>query len=92
MLLIRSAVVSIWVALRLFPAHVLQSQEAPGQPRPILPNPKLTPGDVFDGTAEDICVTGYAKKVRNVPSGLKRQAYALYGISGGKRGITKSII
>jgi hypothetical protein len=31
---------------------------------PILPDPKLTPGDVFDVTAQDICVPGYAKKVR----------------------------
>ena len=31
---------------------------------PLLPDPKLTPGDVFDVTAQDICVPGYAKKVR----------------------------
>ena len=36
------------------------------QPTPILPDPKLTPGDTFDVTAEDVCVPGYAKKVRAV--------------------------
>jgi hypothetical protein len=38
------------------------------QPTPILPDPKLTPGDTFDVTAEDVCVPGYAKKVRAVPA------------------------
>jgi hypothetical protein len=32
------------------------------QPTPILPDPKLTPGDTFDLTAKDVCVPGYAKK------------------------------
>jgi hypothetical protein len=86
MLLIRSAALSIWVALFLLPAYVAGSQEASGQPRPILPDPKLTPGDVFEVTAADICIPGYSKKVRNVPTALKRQAYALYGISNWKTG------
>ena len=51
------------------------------QPTPILPDPKLTPGDTFDVTAQDVCVPGYAKKVRAVPAWLKRQAYAEYGIT-----------
>ena len=51
------------------------------QPTPILPDAKLTPGDTFDVTAEDVCVPGYAKKVRSVPAWLKRQAYAEYGIT-----------
>jgi hypothetical protein len=33
------------------------------QPTPILPDPKLTPGDTFEVTAQDVCVPGYAKKV-----------------------------
>src|SRR6516225_8086649 len=57
-----------------------------GQPTPILPDPKLTPGDTFDVTAEDVCVPGYAKKVRAVPAWLKRQAYAEYGITQHKTG------
>jgi hypothetical protein len=56
------------------------------QPTPILPDPKLTPGDTFDVTAEDVCVPGYAKKVRAVPAWLKRQAYAVYGITEYKTG------
>jgi hypothetical protein len=51
------------------------------QPTPILPDLKLTPGDTFDVTAQDVCVPGYAKKVRAVPAWLKRQAYAEYGIT-----------
>jgi hypothetical protein len=56
------------------------------QPTPILPDPKLTPGDTFEVTAQDVCVPGYAKKVRAVPAWLKRQAYAEYGITGYKTG------
>ena len=50
---------------------------------PILPEPKLTPGDTFDVTAQDVCVAGYAKKV---PACLKRQAYAEYKITQYKTG------
>src|SRR5215469_17278159 len=56
------------------------------QPTPILPDAKLTPGDTFDVTAQDVCVSGYAKKVRAVPAWLKRQAYAEYGITEYKTG------
>ncbi|MEO7038852.1 MAG: HNH endonuclease [Gemmatimonadaceae bacterium] len=35
---------------------------------------------MLDVSAADICVSGYSKRVRNVPSDVKRQAYALYGI------------
>src|SRR6516162_5053590 len=56
----------------LFLTQVVLAQ----QPTPILPDPKLTPGDTFDVTAQDVCVPGYAKKVRAVPAWLKRQAYA----------------
>ena len=44
------------------------------QPTAILPDPKLTPGDVFD-TIQDICVPGYSRKVRAVPRALRKQAY-----------------
>jgi hypothetical protein len=56
------------------------------QPTPILPDPKLTPGDTFEVTAQDVCVPGYPKKVRAVPAWLKRQAYAEYGITQYKSG------
>lgn len=47
---------------------------------PLRPDPSLTPGDTLPVTAQDVCTPGYSKKVRNVPSGVKRQAYAQYGI------------
>jgi hypothetical protein len=56
------------------------------QPRPILPDPKLTPGNTFDETAQDVCAPGYAKKVRAVPAWLKKQAYAEYGFTEYKTG------
>jgi hypothetical protein len=70
------------VALLLFLTQLLPA----GQPTPILPDPKLTPGDTFDVTGQDVCVPGYAKKVRAVPAWLKRQAYAEYGITEHKPG------
>ncbi|MGA8660394.1 MAG: HNH endonuclease signature motif containing protein [Chthoniobacterales bacterium] len=51
------------------------------QPTPILPDPKLTPGDVFDVTIQDICIPGYSKKVRAVPRAFRIQAYRKYGIT-----------
>jgi len=47
---------------------------------PFVPDPARTPGAALDVTAADICVPGYARKVRNVPAAVKRQAYAEYGI------------
>ena len=69
-------------AFLLFLARAILAQ----QPTPILPDPKLTPGDTFDVTAQDVCVPGYAKKVRAVPAWLKRQAYTEYGITQYKTG------
>jgi hypothetical protein len=66
----------------LFLAQAVLAQ----QPTPILPDPKLTPGDTFEVTAQDVCVPGYAKKVRAVPAWLKKQAYAEYGITQYKTG------
>jgi HNH endonuclease len=83
---IKSAAWVICAVLLLLPVHVSRSQEVLGQPRPILPDPKLTARDVFEVSAQDICVPGYSKKVRNVPTALKRQAYARYDISQWKTG------
>src|SRR5690242_1862150 len=47
---------------------------------PIRPDPVLTPGDVLEVSARDICVPGYTKKVRNVPESVKRKVYAEYRI------------
>jgi hypothetical protein len=60
--------------LRTFAFLLLLAQAVLAQQStPILPDPKLPPGDTFDVTAEDVCVPGYAKKVRAVPAWLKRQ-------------------
>jgi hypothetical protein len=63
-------------AFSLFLAQVVLAQ----QPTPILPDSNLTPGDTFDVTAEDLCVIGYSKKVRNVTAEMKRGVYQEYGI------------
>lgn len=48
---------------------------------PLLPDAKLTPGATLPVTRDDICVPGYTKKVRNVPTDVKRQVYAEYSIT-----------
>lgn len=48
---------------------------------PFLPDAGRTPGATLPVTARDICVSGYTKKVRNVPSALKRHVYESYGIA-----------
>ena len=53
---------------------------------PILPDTGMTPGAALDVTAQDICVPGYSKRVRNVPSAVKQQAYAEYGIASHEPG------
>lgn len=53
---------------------------------PIRPEPKLTPGAVLEVTREDLCVAGYTKLVRNVPEAVKRQVYAMYGITSREPG------
>jgi hypothetical protein len=60
--------------LRAFAFLLLLTQVVLAQePTPIVPDPKLTPGDTFDVTAQDLCMPGYAKKVRNVPEEVRRQ-------------------
>lgn len=47
----------------------------------LYPNPSLTLGDAFQNvTVQDICTSGYTKRVRNVPVELKRQVYQEYSI------------
>jgi len=70
------------LAFLLFLTQVVLAQ----QPTPIVPDPKLTPGDTFDVTTQDLCVPGYAKKVRNVPEEVRRQVYREYGITSHGRG------
>ena len=65
------------IAFLLVIAQVVLAQH----PTPILPDSKLTPGDAFDVTVQDICVPGYSRKVRNVPAEMKREVYEEYGIT-----------
>lgn len=57
----------------------MQERNSP-QGIPFLPDPKITPGATLPVTRDDICVSGYSGKVRNVPSSVKNQAYAAYRI------------
>ena len=83
-------------AVRRHPTDVARGAPATGSPRqdsipaasaddtlgfPYLPDPARTPGAILAVTAADICVPGYAKKVRNVPAAVKRQVYRSYGIA-----------
>ena len=56
------------------------------QNAPILPDPKLSPGDVLTSDTRIICVPGYTKTVRNVPQSLKEQVYRSYGITSREPG------
>ncbi len=52
-----------------------------------LPDSACTPGAIFAGaTKEQICTSGYAKSVRDVPDEEKAQVYAEYGISSHRPG------
>lgn len=53
---------------------------------PLLPDSSITPGATLPVTAKDICVSGYAGKVRNVPQSVKEQAYKEYGITHREKG------
>lgn len=47
-----------------------------------LPDSACTPGAIFpDATTDKICQSGYASSVRNVPTSVKDQVYAEYGIA-----------
>ena len=65
------------IALLLFLTAIALAQ----QPPPIVPDPKLTPGDAFEVTVQDLCVPGYTKKVRNVPAEMKREVYREYSVT-----------
>jgi hypothetical protein len=53
---------------------------------PIVPDSNLTPGAALPVTTDDICVPGYTRVVRDVPSSVKRQAYSEYGIASHQPG------
>lgn len=47
---------------------------------PIRPDPKLTPGAVFEVTAAEVCQRGYVRSVRHVDGKTKAMAYREYRI------------
>ena len=47
----------------------------------LIPDPKLTPGDVLTSDPKIICVSGYTQTVRDVPQTLKNQVYKIYGVT-----------
>jgi hypothetical protein len=51
-----------------------------------LPDPHCTPGAIFHVTARQVCTSGYAKSVRNVPESVKNRVYAEYGITSHRPG------
>ena len=53
---------------------------------PILPDPRLSPGDVLTSDPKLVCVPGYTRTVRNVPQSLKEQVYREYGITSRQPG------
>lgn len=72
-------------APRVTPPNVPRPNTAPNviynMKAPLLPNAQMTPGDALEVESGDICVSGYSKKVRNVPTSVKNQVYAAYGIA-----------
>ena len=60
----------------------VQTKTSGCQVQGALPDPACTPGAIFaNATTDQICQSGYASSVRNVPTSEKDQAYAEYGIT-----------
>ena len=60
----------------------VQTKTSGCQARGALQDPACTPGDIFpNATKSQICVSGYTRTVRNVPTSEKDQIYAEYGIA-----------
>ncbi|MDQ2888444.1 MAG: HNH endonuclease [Chloroflexota bacterium] len=64
------------------PRFGVQTKTSGCQAHNALPDSACTPGAIFStATKAKICVSGYARTVRNVPTSVKDQAYAEYGIT-----------
>ena len=62
---------------------VVGISRAAAQGLPVLPNHFVTPGVVrMDLTLKKICRTKWGKDVRHVTNSMKRQVFALYGLTG----------
>lgn len=60
--------------------------DSAGNRAPVAPDPVLTPGATLPVTVEDICTSGYSRKVRDVPAEVKRAVYRQYGIRYHRKG------
>jgi uncharacterized protein YceK len=64
------------------PQFGVQAQTSGCQAHNALPDSACTPGAIIaTATKAEICQSGYARTVRNVPTSEKNQAYAEYGIT-----------
>jgi len=77
---LRSQITNPLALLGLLCALVSSGMAQRGSSPPLLPDVSKTPGDTLDVTRNDICVVGYTKTVRNVPTAIKDAVYASYGI------------
>jgi hypothetical protein len=55
---------------------------AQAQDRHFKPNPKLTPGDALNVTADDLCKPGHAEIEGTISVRVKSQVFERYGIRG----------
>jgi hypothetical protein len=73
-------VLSLLLALLLITTGAVQAQATHVGSDSLYPDPTLTPGAAFDGvTADQVCIPGYSRRVRNVTSAERAQVYAEYG-------------
>ncbi|TMK73299.1 MAG: HNH endonuclease [Actinobacteria bacterium] len=78
---IRAMLVAV-VAAGLFVGPAVGRTAATCAVHGVLPDRACTPGATFPHvTARQVCVRGYAGRVRNVPESEKRAVYARYGIA-----------
>ncbi|GAC1398266.1 MAG: hypothetical protein NVSMB49_05990 [Ktedonobacteraceae bacterium] len=60
----------------------VQTKSSGCQAHDALPDSACTPGAILStGTKDAICISGYARTVRNVPESVKTEAYQEYGIT-----------
>jgi hypothetical protein len=69
------------IALALLPAALHAQTAAQSGPASAYPDPTLTPGAVFaDVAADQVCVSGYSRGVRNVTSAERQAVWDEYGL------------
>jgi hypothetical protein len=72
-------VLSLLLALLLITTGAVQAQATHVGSDSLYTDPTLTPGAAFDGvTADQVCMPGYSRRVRNVTSAERAQVYAEY--------------